>query len=839
MKAWRFSSDAIPVNERAGAWGEALGKVGMSAHAVQETDFFGGLASLSSPQGIEFVRLSSSPQTLVCAAPAGGDGVWLAHVLEGRMSLDDGSRVQELVAQDCVYGVVSPDARLTATSTFRALIVHIPRSAFYPRLMAPMPTNAVYLSGRAGLGHVLAGMLGAVWDALEDMSYDQIRPIEMALPEFLVSGLFRQSDTRALGGAAGVRAALLHRICQSIEQRLADPDLSLGEIAEEHGISPRYLQKLFEGVGQSFGRYVRYRRLERARLDIESPIHAQLSISDICFRWGFNDAAYFSRAFRDQYGISPREYRKKPTQQAQEGPWLINRGRPANAPQEGAQGRAAGVGHEGAEPQGEAAFLNTELDEELVSSLTGSVAELEDEPAEADDDLAAFDGGAGGGGGLDRGLQGPAFGAPVDVAWVDDDDEHHDAQHHYLPVNDKTVHWGYFSRFLPPVIEVESGDFITVETLTQHAYDDYDRMIKDDPGAESVFHWTKEHKAVDRRGAGPLDASTYGRGAGEGFGVHICTGPIGIKGAKPGDVVELRILDIIPRPAQSKEYQGRTFGSNAATWWGLHYNELISPPAPREVVTVYEVDSRRGRPCAHAVYNFRWTPQTDPFGVVHPCIDYPGVPVDHSSIEHNYEVLKNVEIPLRPHFGVIGLAPEHWGIVDSVPPAYFGGNIDNWRLGAGSRIYLPVAVQGGLLSIGDPHASQGDSELCGTAIECSLTGVFQVILHRKSELEGKVFDLDYPLIETADEWVVLGFSHPNYLKELGRNAQSDIYQQSSVDPAMRDAFRKARRFLMTAKGLTEDEAISLLSVAVDFGITQVVDGNWGVHAVIRKDMFTD
>jgi acetamidase/formamidase len=81
--------------------------------------------------------------------------------------------------------------------------------------------------------------------------------------------------------------------------------------------------------------------------------------------------------------------------------------------------------------------------------------------------------------------------------------------------------------------------------------------------------------------------------------------------------------------------------------------------------------------------------------------------------------------------------------------------------------------------------------------------------------------------------------HPNYLKEFGDQARSLVYEKSSLDPAMRDAFRKTRRFLMTALGLTEDEAISLMSVAVDFGVTQVVDGNWGVHAVIRKSLFEE
>jgi acetamidase/formamidase len=387
---------------------------------------------------------------------------------------------------------------------------------------------------------------------------------------------------------------------------------------------------------------------------------------------------------------------------------------------------------------------------------------------------------------------------------------------------------------------VQSGDIVTIETLTQHAYDDYERMIKGDSGAESVFHWTPDRKNVDRRGAGPVDASIYGRGSGEGFGVHICTGPIYVKDAAPGDVLEVRILDLMPRLSANAKFAGRAFGSNAAAWWGFHYDDLLTEPKPREVVTIYEIDCAAEGSCAHAVYNFRWTPQRDPYGVVHPTIDYPGVPVDHSSIIENHDVLRNVRIPTRPHFGVIAVAPVESGVVDSVPPAYFGGNIDNWRVGKGASVYLRVGVEGALLSVGDPHASQGDSELCGTAIECSLTGVFQLVLHKPRDQEGQFFaDLESPLIETPEEWVLQGFSHPDYLREFGARARSEIYTQSSLDLAMRDAFRKARTFLMSAQGLSEDEAISLMSVAVDFGVTQVVDGNWGVHAIIRKALFKD
>jgi len=410
--------------------------------------------------------------------------------------------------------------------------------------------------------------------------------------------------------------------------------------------------------------------------------------------------------------------------------------------------------------------------------------------------------------------------------------------HYHVPATDKTVHWGYFSKSLKPVVEVDSGDFVTIEALTHHANDDATRMVMGDPGAESVFFWDKQRKGVDRRGAGPMKPTIFGRGAGEGLGVHICTGPVGVRAAEPGDVLEVRIVDVKPRPCANPQYKGKSFGSNAAAWWGFHYKELLTEPKPREVITIYEVDTAGERNWARALYNFRWTPQTDPFGVVHKTIDYPGVPVNHAMVQENHGVLKNVRIPIRPHFGVLGLAPAEADLVDSIPPNYVGGNIDDWRIGKGATMYYPVAVPGALLSAGDSHASQGDSELCGTAIECSLTGTFQLVLHKKATLPGTALEsLNYPLLETQDDWVLHGFSYANYLAELGADAQSKIYEKSSLDLAMKDAFKKMRHFLMTTKALSEDEAISLMSVAVDFGVTQVVDGNWGVHAIIKKNLF--
>jgi acetamidase/formamidase len=409
------------------------------------------------------------------------------------------------------------------------------------------------------------------------------------------------------------------------------------------------------------------------------------------------------------------------------------------------------------------------------------------------------------------------------------------ARHWYVPASDRTVHWGYFSRSLLPIVEAASGDYVTLECLTHQAGDDPARMISGDPGIESVYHWTRNQKNIMRRGAGPMDAPN---GHGGGQGVHILTGPVRVRDAAPGDVLEVRILDMYPRPCANPEFAGRTFGTNLAANWGYHYHDLVEEPKPREVVTIYELDAAGGD-YARPLYNYRWGPVTDPDGVVHRVYDYPGLVVDPTAYHPRHGILPNVRVPIRPHFGTLGLAPKEVDIVSSIPPNYCGGNVDDWRIGKGATLYYKVSVEGALLSAGDTHAAQGDSELCGTAIESSWTGLFQLILHKQHTIaeDSVLAQAGSPLLETSDEWVVHGFSHPNYLTDLGPDAQADVFRKSSVDLAMRDAFRKIRDFLMRVHHLSEDESISLISVAVDFGVTQVVDGNWGVHASLRKRIF--
>lgn len=775
MRFELFTTESYPVHQRLQVWSDALRQHQFRpALAPNSSPLYGTLATGLTARGVALTRIASSPQSLAHLRDD-ADLVWLTLHQTGEASWQhEGGQVVRLAPGDIIYRPARVEANAVFHTDFRQFLVSLPGSALNARLPHSAHGGGVapgHLSGQGGMGRLLAGTLGALAETLDTLSDDEIAPVELWLSELIASSLSARRDDA--GAFSNTQAAALRRVCQFIEGSLSDPELSLAAVAAHERISERLVQRLFESLGQSFTAYLRLRRLERCRADLANRQYGHLSISDICFRWGFNDAAHFSHAFRDRYRMSPRQYRQQANEVTQQSlSKRIRRGWPSG-------------------------YFETPTPAEEPCARTAAT------PAQA------------------------AAGAPGTAG-----------RHHHVPATAETVHWGYFSRAIPPALTVQSGDIVTIETLTQHAYDDYERMIKGDSGAESVFHWTRERKAVDRRGAGPADASIYGRGNGEGFGVHILTGPVAVQGAEPGDVLEVRILDLAPRLAANAKYEGRAFGSNVAAWWGFHYDDLIEEPRPREVVTIYEVDCNPGRTCAHAVYNFRWTPQRDPSGVLHPTIDYPGVPVDRSSIVENHAVLRGVKIPVRPHFGVIALAPAEAGLVDSVPPSYFGGNIDNWRIAKGATVYLRVAADGGLLSVGDPHASQGDSELCGTAIECSLTGVFQLILHKAGDLRDEPYaDIDYPLVETPDEWVLHGFSLSNYMKELGENARSLIYEKSSLDSAMRDAFRKARRFLMTAMRLTEDEAISLLSVAVDFGVTQVVDGNWGVHAVIRKSLF--
>ena len=172
-----------------------------------------------------------------------------------------------------------------------------------------------------------------------------------------------------------------------------------------------------------------------------------------------------------------------------------------------------------------------------------------------------------------------------------------------------------------------------------------------------------------------------------------------------------------------------------------------------------------------------------------------------------------IELPLKPFFGSMGVAPpEAAGKINSAPPGIHAGNLDNKELVAGTTLFVPVHARGALFEVGDGHAGMGNGEVDITAMETSLTGVFQFVLRKDMHLK-------WPRAETPTHWISMGLD-------------------PDLTEATRIAVHEALDFLVNEKKLTREEAYMLASVAVDFEITQLVDGTKGVHGMIPKSIFT-
>ncbi|HVS89483.1 MAG TPA: acetamidase/formamidase family protein [Candidatus Acidoferrum sp.] len=171
-----------------------------------------------------------------------------------------------------------------------------------------------------------------------------------------------------------------------------------------------------------------------------------------------------------------------------------------------------------------------------------------------------------------------------------------------------------------------------------------------------------------------------------------------------------------------------------------------------------------------------------------------------------------IEIPLHPFFGSMGVAPpEISGRISSAPPWIHAGNIDNKDLVAGTTLYIPVHVPGALFQVGDGHAGQGDGEVDITAMETSLIGTFQFIVRKDLHLR-------WPRAETPTHFITMGL-------------------HEDLNEATKLAVHEMIDFLMNEKHLSRDDAYMLSSVAADLHITELVDGNKGVHMMIAKNIF--
>ncbi len=307
--------------------------------------------------------------------------------------------------------------------------------------------------------------------------------------------------------------------------------------------------------------------------------------------------------------------------------------------------------------------------------------------------------------------------------------------HHRLDAAPDTVHWGYFDAGLRPLLTVDSGDTVTVSTVSGTP----DQM----PPAGSPF-------------AVPPPLAAIHAGVSQRLPGHICTGPVAVRGARAGQVLEVGI--------------GRI-----ELHYGWGYNMF--------------------RPLAGAL--------PDDFGekrVIH-------IPLDAGRMTGCLPW--GTEVPLRPFFGVMAVAPPpQWGVVSTIPPRRNGGNMDNKELVAGTTLFLPIHVDGALFSVGDGHAAQGDGEVNVNAIETGLIGTFRLTLRDDMRLE-------WPMAETPTHVVTMAFD-------------------PDLDAAAVIALRNMIDLICLRTTLSREDAYSLCSIAADLRVTQMVNQAKGIHAMLDK-----
>jgi len=308
---------------------------------------------------------------------------------------------------------------------------------------------------------------------------------------------------------------------------------------------------------------------------------------------------------------------------------------------------------------------------------------------------------------------------------------------HRIDAAPETVHWGYFDAKLAPLITVASGDTVTISTVSG--------MASQMPGAPYVIP-----KAL-----GAIHASVPQKLPG-----HICTGPVAVKGAKAGQVLEVRIKDI------RLHYD-----------WG--YNMV--------------------RPLAGALPDDFDTPT-----LMH-------IPLDAG--RNTGRLPWGLELPLAPFFGVMAVAPPPgWGMISTLPPRRNGGNLDNKELVKGATLYLPIMVDDALFSVGDGHGVQGDGEVCVTAIETGLIGTFELIVRDDMSLE-------WPLAETPTHIITMAFD-------------------PDLDDCVTIALRDMIKLICRRTNLSREQAYTLCSLAADLRVTQVVNGNKGIHVMLAKKLLS-
>src|SRR3982074_2864925 len=311
-----FTSESYSEDARPEAWRDVLGAVGLQPAAGSTVHTGHATASRRNAEGVVLARLAAGSQA-VSPLPHLADDVPIVLLpIEDGVTLRTAAGHQIISTGHLLLLPRRGDWSVAFQRDMRAVCVAFTREAFQGRRERKPVLDEVRVLASGGFTEVFARTLESAARNLETLSDPEWAAVAQGLADLLPTFVRQLVAPTTEAGGTATQAAILPRLCQTIERKLDDPELTPARVTEAEGISERYMQKLFEGSGSSFTHYLRERRLQRTSAELSNPAEAHHSISEIAYRNGFNDSAHFSRAFRHRFGLSPREFRQQEIERA-------------------------------------------------------------------------------------------------------------------------------------------------------------------------------------------------------------------------------------------------------------------------------------------------------------------------------------------------------------------------------------------------------------------------------------------------------------------------------------------------------------------------------------------
>ncbi len=313
-----FSSDQVAAHERHAYWKEAIfDAIANVDLTCRDTHAFRGRIcwrgfSLGDRDHVTLTEVAATPQTARRGALQLGRekeaffGVTFQK--KGAAAVDQGGRSDLLRPGDVWLLDGTQRSCIDLREPFDQILLRIPYERLAPRLPRGGQWRGLVLRPTSPLCAVLNAHVGAVESALARLDPDG-RTALLETTIDLIALAFTEEIKSFAGDGSTVRRALVLRAMRFIDARLADPALSAVSVAAALGVSTGYLQHVFQAAGTTAGHHIRRRRLERCRDDLIDPLRAREQIGEIAMRWGFGDMPHFSRAFKERFGLSPRDYR--------------------------------------------------------------------------------------------------------------------------------------------------------------------------------------------------------------------------------------------------------------------------------------------------------------------------------------------------------------------------------------------------------------------------------------------------------------------------------------------------------------------------------------------------